>query len=888
MKFKQIKKYLFLVLLLSLTACKTSKKSVNDEMSAAFEEQMKAQFEKALQENQVDVINDYHESRTQRNDLVHTKLEVRFDWEKTYLYGKANLTFAPYYYPINTINIDAKGFDIQAVELVGKNGNSSLEYKYDSLQIAIQLDKTYEKGEEYEIFIDYTAKPNELKNGGGEAITDDRGLFFINPDGSEKDKPQQIWTQGQSEASSCWFPTLDTPNQRSSQEIYMTVQDRFVTLSNGKMLRSTKNADGTRTDYWKQDLPHAPYLFMMGVGDFAVVKDKWKNIELTYYVEPEFEAHAKAIFGKTPKMLEFFSNKLKVDYPWDKYGQMIVREYVSGAMENTGAVIFGDFVQATTRELMDWNSEDIIAHELIHHWFGDLVTCESWSNLTLNEGFATYGEYLWDEHEYGDFHADHIFQRVLEGYLDEANETPKNLIRFYYDEKDDMFDRHSYNKGGRVLHSLRKYVGDNAFFDAVKLYLDTNKFQSVEIHDLRLAFEKTTGEDLNWFFNQWFLGKGHPVLDINYEYDENKKQATVKIEQQQDVSQIPVFRLPLKVDVYENGKATTHNIVMTEATQEFSFKVGNEPQFINVDADKALICEKMDNKTAENYIAQAKFAPKYLDKREALLALAALEDKNKPEIVAIFDAAMQHEAWAIREIAIENYDFENWKSNNKLLKTLEDISKNDKKPAVRVSALTKIAETKSTEYSPLYHSVLETDSSYLVMNSAVSALGTTDVKEAMQIAEKYEDNKHLLYSILKLYKDNADESKAGSFTEYYETAGAGDRWGMVNYYADYIMRFHDMKMLDDALAFFEKVTLEDNPWWLKFASVRGLDKIAAYYEADQKDLEYEIKNNKELDKIEAAKKIALFQELEEKARATIESIKAKETDEKLLKRYERF
>ena len=218
----------------------------------------------------------------------------------------------------------------------------------------------------------------------------------------------------------------------------MTVQDHFVTLSNGKMLSSTKNADGTRTDYWKQDLEHPPYLFMMGVGEFAVVKDKWKNIELTYYVEPEYEAHAKAIFGKTPKMLDFFSEILKVEYPWDKYGQMIVRDYVSGAMENTGAVIFGDFVQATTRELIDWNSEDIISHELIHHWFGDLVTCESWSNLTLNEGFATYGEYLWDEHEYGEFHADHIFQRVLEGYLEEANETPKNLIRFYYDEKDDM------------------------------------------------------------------------------------------------------------------------------------------------------------------------------------------------------------------------------------------------------------------------------------------------------------------------------------------------------------------------------------------------------------------------------------------------------------------
>ena len=867
-----------MIVLVSLSACKTSKKTANDELSAFFEQQMKKQFQEALQEPQTDIINDYHESRTQRNDLVHTKLDVRFDWEKTYLYGKANLTFTPYYYPVNTINIDAKGFDIQAVELVGKNGNSSLEYEYDSLQIAIQLDKTYVKGEEYEIFIDYTAKPNELKNSGGKAITDDRGLFFINPDGSEKDKPQQIWTQGQSEASSCWFPTLDSPNQRSSQEIYMTVQDRFVTLSNGKMLRSTKNADGTRTDYWKQDLEHPPYLFMMGVGEFAVVKDKWKNIELTYYVEPEYEAHAKAIFGKTPKMLDFFSNKLKVEYPWDKYGQMIVRDYVSGAMENTGAVIFGDFVQATTRELIDWNSEDIISHELIHHWFGDLVTCESWSNLTLNEGFATYGEYLWDEHEYGEFHADHIFQRVLEGYLEEANETPKNLIRFYYDEKDDMFDAHSYNKGGRVLHSLRKYVGDNAFFDAVKLYLDTNKFQSVEIHDLRLAFEKTTGEDLNWFFNQWFLGKGHPILDISYKYDENKKQATVKMEQQQDLSEMPVFRLPLKVDVYENGKATRHNILMTKATQEFSFAAEKEPQFINVDADKALICEKTDHKTPENYIAQAKYAPKYLDKREALSALAALEDKNKPEIIAVFEEAIQHEAWPIREMAINNYNFQNWENNFKLLKTFEEIARNDKKSAVRTAAINKLAETKSTEYSPLYRFVLENDSSYSVMNAAMIAFGRADAKEAMQVIEQYENDKFLQYGVLELYKDYADESKANIFTQHYDKANAGERWQIVNYYSDYIMRFHDMKMLDDALAIFEKAALGENPWWLKLTSVRSLDKINEYYEADKSELDSE----------KAGDKIALLEKMQAKIKALIADIKAKETDEKLLERYERF
>ena len=183
-----------------------------------------------------------------------------------------------------------------------------------------------------------------------------------------------------------------------TQEIKITVGSRYVTLSNGLLLSSKPNGDGTRTDYWKQTLPHAPYLAMMAIGEFAVVKDKWKGIDVDYYVEPAYEPHAKAIFGETPAMLDYYSDVLKLPYAWEKYSQVVVRDYVSGDMENTTATIHGEFLHRTDRELLDGDNERIIAHELFHHWFGDLVTCESWSNLPLNESFATYGEYMWLEH----------------------------------------------------------------------------------------------------------------------------------------------------------------------------------------------------------------------------------------------------------------------------------------------------------------------------------------------------------------------------------------------------------------------------------------------------------------------------------------------------------
>jgi aminopeptidase N len=382
-------------------------------------------------------------------------------------------------------------------------------------------------------YIDYTAKPDEFKGQGSAAITDAKGLYFINPRGEEKDKPTQIWTQGETEASSVWFPTIDKPNQKTTQEMYMTVPDKYVTLSNGKLVSQKKNADGTRVDYWKMELPHAPYLFFMGVGDYAVVKDAYKGKEVSYYVEKEYASVAKKIFGLTPEMIAFFSKITGVEYPWAKYAQIVGRDYVSGAMENTTATLHQESAQQDARELVDGNRwENVIAHELFHQWFGDLVTTESWSNLTLNESFANYSEVLWLEYKYGKDAGDAQSVTDMDGYIGSQSQQ-KDLVRFRYSDKEDMFDAVSYNKGGRILHMLRNFVGDSAFYASLNLYLTQNKFKSAEAHHLRLAFEEVTGKDLNWFFNQWYFGSGHPVLDISYNYNDNAKQVQVTVKQLQ-------------------------------------------------------------------------------------------------------------------------------------------------------------------------------------------------------------------------------------------------------------------------------------------------------------------------------------------------------------------
>jgi aminopeptidase N len=669
----------------------------------------------------------YRASYDRVNNLVHTKLDVRFDYDKSYLYGKEWLTLKPHFYATDSLLLDAKGMEIRELSLMKGMAKTPLKYTYDGMQLNVKLDKTYTRTESYTIYIDYVSKPNELKTKGSAAITDAKGLYFINPKGEEPGKPTQIWTQGETEGSSVWFVTIDKPNQKTTQEIYMTVPAKYVTLSNGLLKSQKKNADGTRTDYWNMDLPHAPYLFFMGVGEYSVVKDvPYKGKEVSYYVEKEYAPYAKGIFGNTPEMMKFFSDKLGVEYPWSKYSQIVGRDYVSGAMENTTATLHQDGAYQNNRQLVDENAwEETIAHELFHQWFGDLVTAESWSNLTVNESFANYSEYLWDEYKYGKDYADQHNFEDMQGYLLSGSEN-KELVRFHYSDKEDMFDAVSYNKGGRILHMLRNYVGDDAFYKSLNNYLTTNKFKAGEAGQLRLAFEETTGKDMNWFWDQWYYSSGHPKLKISYNYDVPGV-AKVYVEQTQKTGK--VFKLPIAVDIY-TGTTKQRQMLWIENKQDsFSFQYSTKPDLINVDADKVLLAEKTDNKSEENFIAQWKNAKNYLDRREALDFFAK---KNMPEIAkGLNDKFAGLRRYTIQKIAATPY-----KSDAVVLESIENIAKTDRDKRTKAAAISFLAKNGNAKYLPIYQQMVN-DSSYSVAGAALKGLIALDPANGYAIAKKY-------------------------------------------------------------------------------------------------------------------------------------------------------
>lgn len=670
----------------------------------------------------------YRSSPTRRHDLLHTRLELAFDWSAEEVLGRATLRLRPYFYPSNHLVLDAKGFVFHRVSMVGSE--EPLEYEYDGQQIRIQLDKTYQRDEAFALYLDYTAQPRE--SGGSSAITSDRGLFFINPRGEGvAGKPQQIWTQGETEHNSRWFPTIDQPNERCTQEVFLTVEDRFLTLSNGLLISSTRNDDGTRTDYWKMDQAHAPYLFMLVVGEFAVVREAENGIPLAYYVEPAYQADARAIFAHTPEMLRFFSRKLSLQYPWPKYSQIVVRDYVSGAMENTTASVFGDFVQRDRRDLYQENNDRIVAHELFHQWFGNYVTCESWANLTMNEGFANYGEYLWFEHKYGRGEADMHLLEERRRYIQSTLSGIHPLIHYQYAEAEDMFDAHSYNKGGAVLHMLRHEVGDEAFFAALNAYLVEHAYQAVEVHDLRLAFEQVTGRDLQWFFNQWYFSSGHPELDIRYAYDPEKRKVLVTVVQEQDYDRMPgIFRLPSEVEVrYEDLSEQRFPLLITRRRQTFTFPAKDRPRLITFDPDHILLCERRENKTP------AQYGDQYRQSTSVISRYEALEELYGSERIQLFLDALGDPSWHIRELALQYFEED---APEEARKSISGMARRDPNARIRQSALLVLAAQEPPGLDELCATALDQDSAFAVLATALRLLADLDADRALPYARRWE------------------------------------------------------------------------------------------------------------------------------------------------------
>ncbi len=833
----------------------------------------------------------YNPSETRKTDILHTVLHVSFDWMNQQMNGKAIITAKPYFYATDSLILDAKAMDVHSVSIEGDS--SKVNFKNDGAFLRIKLPKKYTSKEEYKVVIEYTANPEKVSQEGSSAITDAKGLYFINHDGSNPNKHQEIWTQGETEASSVWFPTIDNPIEKTTHEIYMTVQDKFQTLSNGYLADSKGLEGGLRIDHWVMDKPHSTYLFMMTVGEFSIVSDKWvrkdgTEMEVNYYVEKEYEKHAKAIFGETPRMIAHFSELLGVEYPWAKYSQVVVRDYVSGAMENTTATIHGDFLYQTKREIIDGGNESIIAHELFHHWFGDLVTCESWANLPLNESFANYSQFLWDEHKYGKMEADMNAYSEMEGYFLSAQQGGHvDMIRYDYENKEDMFDGHSYNKGGRILHMLRTYVGDEAFFAALKEYLSTNAYQNTEIAHLRLSFEKVIGEDLNWFFNQWFLASGHPIVRFEQNYNAVTKELEVTITQNQDFEKWPLYKLPIMVDIYTSKGVQRELVWADEEVEKTIFKgIEEAPSLVNIDATKTLLAKKVDKKSTEQWIYQLNEAPLWLDKKEALAKIGNSSDDKAIKAVM---KALDHPFWDVKTMAmaklkkaIEVYPTE----VKKKLISIAEYGKHPKERAAAIKYLSKYFKEDQSLVSTYEKGTK--DQSYNVLGNSIKALSKIDTKKGMELAKANEnvESAKINNIIAEIYAENGTPAEHDFFKKNITELSSMNKYGFLQSYNTYLMN-QDNKEIAKGIPVYKEIAENESMWFVKLSGYQLLYGLQSYYDSEASSLTTKIASLEEegntMKAAEIEKKVNFCKSKEAELTKIINTLKENETDSNVKK-----
>lgn len=704
--------------------------------------------------------NEVRPTQTRKFDLIHTDLKLRPNWNEHQMQGEAMLTLMPIFYNQTELTLDARAFDISEVK-IGK-ARTTAQYNYTGQKLIIFLDKTYTRKDTLLVYIKYVANPDSIKEDKKAAIYSDKGLYFINTDGKKANTPKHLWTQGETRANSGWFPTIDMPAEKHTQRLTVTYDEPMVSLSNGKLISSKKNTDGTKTDIWDQNKPASVYLTVLVIGEYTVVKDKWRDKEVSYYMEPKYADVARPIFGRTPEMIEFFSKKLGVDFPWDKYSQVIVHEFVSGAMENTTAVTFNTMFQKDKRELVDENDDETIAHELFHHWFGDLVTCEDWAHLTLNESFANYSEYLWNEHKYGMDAAQAHWVSDLGGYLGSARTKTEPLVRFDYKDPDDMFDVVTYQKGGKILHMLRKYVGDEAFFASLQLYLKRYSYKTAEYSDLRQALEEVTGEDLKWFFDQWYLKGGHPQITTSHRVSGDS--LIIKVAQKHSFDSTFLYKIPFDVKLYSDEKIWTKRIWLNKSVDSFIISAPGYQSHV-LDGENMLVGTKSESKTIKEWLYILNHSEQLLDQRSVLKKLA--NKKSKQEVKdAIYDQ-LSSDKDRIVETAIKMIDADWLSKGAKWNEKLSEIAQRNKRGATRAAALEKLGENDKLErWKDLVTQKLD-DSSYLVEQAAFDMYAQIDTAGAYERAKRNvrSNSYDMLASVFKILGANNDPENLKYFEE---------------------------------------------------------------------------------------------------------------------------
>ncbi len=660
----------------------------------------------------------YQPARTRFFHVEHYKLELSFDRGKHEIRGTDTLIFIPFRDAFRTLELDSTDLTIDRVT---DAGGTSLRFRVEPDKLFIDLDPPRASGEKVQVSITYHGTPTN-------------GMYFINPDQGYPNLAPEIWTQGESEFNHYWFPCYDYPNDRSTSEVIVTVPDSEMAISNGKLLAVTPNETvHTRTFHWKEAVPHSSYLTSLVVGPFTKYEAMYKDIAVDYYIAPGVDkATGERSFGLTPDMVAFFSDVTKREYPYEKYAQSAVERY-GGGMENISATTQTDQTLHDERAEQDYSSLGLVAHELAHQWFGDLLTCTDWAHIWLNEGFASFFESLYREHHLGyEEYRDHLRQ-FEQNYFNEDQRYRRPIVTHYYKDNSHLFDATTYQKGARVLDMLRTLLGDKAFFAGIQNYVTSNQAKNVETFEFEKAMEESSGRTLDWFFDEWVFHAGYPELKVTAEWDDTRKVETLHVEQTQTVdSTTLLFRLPVDVEIQAAGRARTYPVEIREKTQDFYFPLDAAPTVVLFDPGNRVL-KKIDfRKSTVELIRQAREAKEGQDRRWAAQELGKLG--ADPAALEALKLALKNDSfYGVRIAAAEALGAMRSAASREAL----EGGVQDKDSRVREAVARVLGNfEKDGRAAAILKSILEKDDSYAAEAAAAESLAKIKAPDAFETLKK--------------------------------------------------------------------------------------------------------------------------------------------------------
>jgi aminopeptidase N len=646
---------------------------------------------------------------------THLQLDLTVDFDQKSVEGTATLHVERKSPLDDELVLDAIGFELRHVRVKSGHGKTTeADYGYDGDQIRIALGKLTSG----EIEIGYRAVPR-------------LGLYFLAPDRHVKNRPRQVWSQCQDEDARHWFPCQDKPHVKMTTELRVRVPHGMTALSNGELIESDTPSRGKQPWMFHYALrsPHPSYLVTLVIGEFAEMTGEarlpsGRVVPLRYLVPPGEEAQGQRAFSGTPQMIEHFSEVIGVEYPWERYSQVVVADFIFGGMENTTATTMYEHILLDERAALDVESHDLVAHELAHQWFGDLVTCRDWSHAWLNEGFATFFEGVEREHRLGRDEYEHGVEADLADYLGEASGSyQRAIVCRDYEEPIDLFDRHLYQKGGLVLHMLRRTLGDTVFWSGVKKYVDAHKHGIVETNDLMRALEVESGRSLERFFDQWVYRPGHPVLEVKVGWE--KGLLTVDVEQTQKGDDVAVFHFPLEIELEVGGKKQRHRREVTGRKEALAVQLDQRPAWVAFDPDFLVAAPVTLKAPSDMLRTQLRKAPTARLRRVAAEALAERQD---PPTVAALRACLENadEAWMVRNEAAASLGRIQGPDAFAALAA----SAKTEHPKVRRAVVTALGRYRTPESAALLEPLAKRDRSYVVSSAAARSLGKTGDKRA--------------------------------------------------------------------------------------------------------------------------------------------------------------